>query len=167
MKKFGLLVASALAASSLMAAAPVSSPSANKFGFTMGFNVGGGIVYDTAKYQYTLTTGQIFQNINTFADTFTFRGSASMKTAMTPSIDQLWSVQALAQTSSNYQRGLGANSTAPFNMQLQYGFQQAISKKLTSYIRVPLIAYDRSSNRINSVRLLDEVDTVIGISIYR
>ena len=165
MKKFGLLIASALVASSLMAAAPVSSPSSNKFGLTMGFNVGGGIVYDTPKYQYTLSTGTWSGNVSTQADTYDFRASASMKTPMTSSIDQLWTVQGFASTSSNY--GRAGYSRTPFTFELQYGFQQAISIKLTSYIRVPLISYNRTSGRINSVRLLDEADTVIGISMYR
>ena len=167
MKKFGLLVASALVASSLMAAAPVSSPSANKFGLTMGSNVGGGIVYDTPKYQYTLTTGVWSTNVSSSVDTYDIRASASMKTPMTSSIDQLWTVQGYAQTSTNYKRAFGATGSMPYNVSLQYGFQQAISKKLSSYIRLPIIGYNGNSNRSDTITLLDENATVIGISMYR
>lgn len=167
MKKFGLLIASALVASSLMAAAPVSSPSSNKFGLTMGSNVGAGIVYDTPKYQYTLTTGAWSTNVKTNVDTYDFRASASMKTPMTSSIDQLWTVQGYARTSTNNTRAFGVLSQTPYAFELQYGFQQAISKKLTSYIRMPIIAYNGASGRSDTVTLLDENVTVIGISMYR
>ena len=167
MKKFGLLVASALVASSLMAAAPVSSPSANKFGLTMGSNVGGGIVYDTPKYQYTLTTGVWSTNVSSSVDTYDIRASASMKTPMTSSVDQLWTVQGYAQTSTDNTAAFGATSQTPYGFELQYGFQQAISKKLSSYIRLPIIGYNGNSNRSDTITLLDENATVIGISMYR
>tara|TARA_A200000113_G_scaffold178833_1_gene164417 strand:+ start:1392 stop:1895 length:504 start_codon:yes stop_codon:yes gene_type:complete len=167
MKKFSLLIASALAASSLMAAAPVSSPSANKFGFTMGFNVGGGIVYDTPKYQYTLTTGSWNFGVNSNIDTYNFRASASMKTPMTSSIDQLWTVQGFTKTSTNYGRASIENT--PYTFELQYGFQQAISKKLTSYIRMPILSYEATKAEpvVRTISLLDHSNTVIGISMYR
>ena len=133
----------------------------------MGYNVGGGIVYDTAKYQYTLTTGQWSYGVNTGADVYDFRASASMKTPMTSSIDQLWTLQGYTQTSGSYTRATIKNT--PYTFELQYGFQQAISKKLTSYIRMPILSYQATSAEpvVRTIRLLDQDNAVIGISMYR
>ena len=46
-----------------------------------------------------MTSGVWSVNVKTDVETYDFRASASMKTPMTSSVDQLWTVQGYAQTS--------------------------------------------------------------------
>ena len=158
MKKFGLLVASALVTSSLMAAAPMSSTSSNKYGIFIGSGaVGGyesdgmGMTYNLPGYTFNIGGNVIRQQkgegTKKWSNTMTVYASGDKKYALSPNSNQTLGLGAAI--------GAAAPSTAvsqrynPYYLALNYGVNAMIAPKVRFELKYGLVSYE--DNGANSI----------------
>jgi hypothetical protein len=150
MKKFGLLVASALVTSSLMAAAPMSSTSSNKYGIFIGSGANGGyesdgmgMTYNLPGYTFLLQ-GNVIRNQNTsgWFNTMTVHATADKKYALSPNSNQTLGLGAAVGARAP----VGSQAYNPYYLAFNYGVNAMIAPKIRFELKYGLVSYEDSGD---------------------
>lgn len=155
MKKFSLLIASALAASSLMAAAPMTSTSsANTWGYTLGYGAFQndtstnmyGFNYDTGAY--SLKLGMVAMRVDNGSNWYNganFTGSVDRSYPLSGSTKHIFGLGGTveAQAPSTVNLNFGYN---PYSIMFNYGITTMFAPKVRFEFKQALLGYTDSGN---------------------